>query len=107
MRATQPSNYYKSAKPSQMDSKEARKVSMTYSSSPLDTHSIEHVRREEREYTTAQRTHERVTCDSGSCEHEIRVDDVVQQAQKDSEDAKAGEESREYRDDPVHVAGVS
>lgn len=65
----------------------------TYCSSPLDSHSVEHIRREQREHATKQTPHKRVCSYGRGRKHQIRVDDVVEQAEEDGENAEAGEEA--------------
>ena len=68
---------------------------------PLDTHPVEHVGCEKREYGAETGAEEGVGGDSGGREHQVGVDDIVEQGKEDAEDTEAREEAGERGHDPV------
>lgn len=74
---------------------------------PLDSHTVEHLRCEEREDTAEDGAHEGVGGDGGGSEHQVRVDDVVEETEEDTEDTEASKEAGQNGDDPVDVAGIA
>jgi hypothetical protein len=74
---------------------------------PLNAHTIEHEGRKQRKNATEAGAHEGVCGDSRGGEHEVCVNDVVEQGEEDGEDAEAGEEAAEHGDDPVRVSCVA
>jgi hypothetical protein len=74
---------------------------------PLYTHTVKHLRRKQRKDAAKYRTHECVCCNCGGSKHQVRIDDVIQQAEKNAEDAKAGEQAAQHGHDPWHVAAVA
>jgi hypothetical protein len=74
---------------------------------PLNAHTIEHESRKQRENAPEAGAHESVCGDSRGGKHEVCVNDVVEQGEKDGEDAEAGEKAAEHGDDPVYVSSVA
>ena len=46
--------------------------------SPLDAHTLKHLRREQGEDAAKDGSHECICCDGGGGEHEVCVDDIVE-----------------------------
>lgn len=58
---------------------------------------------EQRKDSTKKTTHQSIRSDGTGREHQIRLDEIVQQVQKDRQDAKARGEAGERRRDPMDV----
>jgi hypothetical protein len=74
---------------------------------PVDADALEHVECEEGKDGAEDAAQEGVAGDGGGGEHEVRVDDVVEELQEDGEDAEAGGKSGHGGHDPVDVLGVA
>ena len=67
---------------------------------PLDAHAREHVLGEERERGRGGGAQKGIRRHRGGGEHEVRIHEVVEQAEEDGEDAEAREQARQGRHDP-------
>lgn len=106
--ATRPSNYFVVRKVSiEKGNMHRSKQRSTYCRSPLNSHTVEHVSGKQRKHTAKETSHERIGRDGGCSEHEIGVDNVVQERQKDGEDAKADEQTTENGRDPKNTSSVA
>ena len=66
----------------------------------MDAHADEHVIGKQRERGGHDGSQEGVGGDGGGGEHKIRIDEIIKQAQEDSEDAEAREQTRQRGHDP-------
>lgn len=63
---------------------------LAYRTSPLYPHTIKHVRRKQWEHARDNTPHEGVPRDGGRGKHEVSVDDVVEEGEKNGPDTEAG-----------------
>lgn len=68
---------------------------------PVHVQRCEHVLGEHGEAGSSERSHESVSSDGGSGEHEVSVDEVVERLKENGKEAEAGEETGEGWDDPM------
>jgi len=74
---------------------------------PLYTHPVEHLCREQRKDTAKNGPHKRIRCDRRGGKHQVRIDNVVQQRQENTEDAEARKQAAQDGHNPGYVAAVA